>query len=73
MKFDFTDSAGVVFDSIGLLDFDEDKLPEFMVKFVGQDELIKFKFDETDRLLVCPVSLEGFVVALQRQTCSIRR
>ena len=48
MKFDFTDSAGVVFDSIGLLDFDEDKLPEFMVKFVGQDELIKFKFDETD-------------------------
>ena len=48
MKFDFTDSAVGVFDSIGLLDFDEDKLPEFMVKFVGQDELIKFKFDETD-------------------------
>ncbi|BAY86267.1 hypothetical protein NIES267_57730 [Calothrix parasitica NIES-267] len=48
MKFDFTDKGGVEFDSIGLLDLDEEKLPQFMVRFAGQDDLIKFKFDETD-------------------------
>lgn len=58
MKFDFTDTndageeVGVLFDSIGLLDFDEKKLPQFMVKFVGQDELIKFKFNEKDKKIV---------------------
>lgn len=48
MKFDFTDKTGVVFDSIGLLDFDEKLLPEFMVKFAGEDKLITFNFDERD-------------------------
>ncbi|MEO0684054.1 MAG: PEP-CTERM sorting domain-containing protein [Cyanobacteria bacterium J06649_11] len=52
MKFDFTDGAGVEFKSIGLLDFDEDKLPEFMVKFAGEDELITFNFDEKDGSVV---------------------
>ncbi len=52
MKFDFTDKAGVVFDSIGLLDFDEKLLPEFMVKFAGQDDLKTFKFDEKDGSVV---------------------
>ncbi|MEO1432589.1 MAG: hypothetical protein AAFV71_26655, partial [Cyanobacteria bacterium J06633_8] len=47
IKFDFTDKnaageeIGVLFNSIGLLDLDEHKLPEFMVKFAGGDELIK--------------------------------
>ncbi|MEO1431292.1 MAG: PEP-CTERM sorting domain-containing protein, partial [Cyanobacteria bacterium J06633_8] len=54
IKFDFTDKnaageeIGVLFNSIGLLDLDEHKLPEFMVKFAGGDELIKFKFNERD-------------------------
>ncbi|MGB3638996.1 MAG: PEP-CTERM sorting domain-containing protein [Rivularia sp. (in: cyanobacteria)] len=52
MKFDFTDKAGVVFDSIGLLDFDEKLLPEFMVKFAGEDKLITFNFDEKDGSVV---------------------
>ncbi|MDY6899182.1 MAG: PEP-CTERM sorting domain-containing protein [Cyanobacteriota bacterium] len=33
IKFDFTDKAGVLFDSIGLLDFDEAKQPTFFAKF----------------------------------------
>lgn len=46
MKFDFTDKAGVLFDSIGLLDFDEKKLPRFMAKFADGSETNFFKFNE---------------------------
>lgn len=44
MKFGFTDELGVLFDSIGVLDFDEPKLGqiEFSVKFFGDKELTKF-------------------------------
>ena len=47
ISFDFTDDVGVLFNSIGLLDLDEHKLPEFQVKFFGDDNLTDwFKFDE---------------------------
>ncbi|MEO1377789.1 MAG: PEP-CTERM sorting domain-containing protein [Cyanobacteria bacterium J06635_10] len=50
IKFNFTDELGVDFNSIGLLDLDEHKLPEFQVKFFGEDNLTNwFKFDERNR------------------------
>ena len=39
IKFNFTDELGVDFNSIGLLDLDEHKLPQFQVKFFGEDNL----------------------------------
>ena len=55
ISFNFTDTdengeeLGVLFDSLGLLDLDESKLPEFQVKFLGDDNLTDwFKFNERD-------------------------
>ena len=44
MTFDFTDEKGVIFDSIGLLDFDEHKTGkiEFGVKFVNDNQFTTF-------------------------------
>lgn len=50
MTFNFTDEVGVLFNSIGLLDLDEHKLPQFQVKFFGDDDLTNwFKFDERNQ------------------------
>ncbi len=50
ITFNFTDDVGVLFNSIGLLDLDEHKLPEFQVKFFGDDNLTNwFKFDERNQ------------------------
>jgi len=49
MQFDFTDKKGVLFDSIGLLDFDEHvtKNIKFGVKFVGSNKFKKFNGNNT--------------------------